>query len=532
MRFLVLACIFLTQLGASSTIMFVGGFVASSLPHNDGHRTFLSPSSMGTYLYATNNDLTSISPTPPTCDIEPKILLSHAYNELNVQQLRDVLRAKGAKVSGTKRELIIRLGKILSPAGGSRSIQSPEDQKETRRNQNNSFSEMTVKELKDLLRKENAQLSGNKRELVQRLMNINGASMDRSGLLSQHATTVLAQWSILEPTLLLDHGATTTETEASDSHQDSKGDLIELPTLSGLLFVNKPAGYSTLPTKPQLDNTRPSYPCLADEVNRWLRTDPIGQKRLQHAIECEEIWWEFILQEIINDPKQQKKLRRERDGQMAKMLTFDPRPVHRLDIDTSGVVCIALTPYALRSANMLFEKKTRSNDNTEIVQKRYVALVEGNLVDRGRGPTGVVNHPIGKVWIDDHNEWACDISGNGSSPFIRPGDGSMYSFVPDSLRHAATTFRVEHPSKGSSSNTTRVELQPHTGRGHQLRLHMASIGHPIVGDSMHGIKKESNSKRLCLHASELSLDVWHVSCEGAHERFQICRAHVKSIEPF
>lgn len=165
------------------------------------------------------------------------------------------------------------------------------------------------------------------------------------------------------------------------------------------------------------------------------------------------------------------------------------------------------------------------------MQKRYEALIEGRL-DRGHTQAGTVNHSIGKVWIDDHNEWACDISGRGSTPFVRPGDVSVHSFVPESLRHAITTYRVVHQSDESSKNTTRVELKPHTGRGHQLRLHMASIGHPIVGDNMHGIKTQSIGGRLCLHASELSLDVWCMSTERAPETFQICRVHVQSIPPF
>ena len=534
MRFLDCTFLMLMQLGlgAQSTILFVGGFIESSF--NDGHRSSLIPSSMDTYSHATSNDFAILFPTPPESDIEPKILLSHVYNELNVSQLRDVLRAKGAKVSGNKRELVIRLGDILVRTQNSMvemqqtSTQSQKHHKTLRRNQYDTFSKMTINELKDLLRKENARVSGNKRELVQRLTNIQGARISRPELLTrQHVNTARAEWSILEPTFTLDNGTNTT-TEAAECN----GDFIELPELSGLLFVNKPAGYSTLPTKQQLDNpTCPRYPCLADMVKEWLYTDPVGQKRLQQAIKCEEKWWDFILQKLRRDPKQQKKLRRERDGQMTKISSFDPRPVHRLDIDTSGIVCIALTPYSLRAANMLFEKKTRKNKSTEVVQKRYEALIEG-ILDRGHTATGTVNHSIGKVWIDDHNEWACDISGTGSTPFIRPGDVSVHSFVPESLRHAVTAYRVVHQSDESSKNATRVELKPHTGRGHQLRLHMASIGHPIVGDCMHGSKTQSNGGRLCLHASELSLDVWCMSSGRAPETFQICRVHVQSIPPF
>ena len=83
-------------------------------------------------------------------------------------------------------------------------------------------------------------------------------------------------------------------------------------------------------------------------------------------------------------------------------------------------------------------------------------------------------------------------------------------------------------------NATRVLLRPHTGRGHQLRLHMASIGHPIVNDDMHGeIKEETLSdSRLCLHASELSINAWSLDTSGADDKFQSCRVNVESSPPF
>ena len=58
------------------------------------------------------------------------------------------------------------------------------------------------------------------------------------------------------------------------------------------------------------------------------------------------------------------------------------------------------------------------------------------------------------------------------------------------------------------ANYTRVELKPVTGRGHQLRLHMAAIGHPILGDELHAPKEVADAApRLCLHAETLSLPV-------------------------
>jgi len=342
----------------------------------------------------------------------------------------------------------------------------------------------------------------------------------------------------------------------------------------------------------------------------------------------QERWWTFQLGQQQQQQQQlaestsrddtkklHKKWKKIKDKQYEKRSSFEPRPVHRLDIDTSGIVCVALTPYALRAANMLFERKSvnsfanneegssgsgsssskslllESEEEEEEegytsivgVQKRYVALTEGTLGENGESnegsPTtttktsetaGVIKHSIGKVWIDDHHEWACDISNDGTVPFIRPdkngdpkdvvavdscGSGSGTSFVPGSLREAITSYNVidgvdDHDDDGTiptallnsndhttdtTTTTTRVELTPHTGRGHQLRLHMSSIGHPIVGDDMHGNDyarggadgKEAeddgrsptvvNGGRLCLHAAKLSMDVWCASSNDDEE---------------
>jgi 23S rRNA-/tRNA-specific pseudouridylate synthase len=227
-----------------------------------------------------------------------------------------------------------------------------------------------------------------------------------------------------------------------------------------------------------------------------LRDDPNGRRRSREAFEYEDKWWDCMIRNTSNDPRQRRILRRIKEDRLAKNASFEPRPVHRLDIDTSGIVCIALTPYALRAANMMFERKSRRGigdfgdddaDDIGLVRKNYVALVEGTFDDEGAvSSTGIIDRAIGKVWIDDHHEWACDISIDGAATaFIRPGDdSSVLSFVDGTLREAVTSYRALAPTSDdiATVDATRVELTPHTGRGHQLRLHMASIGHPIVGD--------------------------------------------------
>ena len=414
------------------------------------------------------------------------------------------------------------------------------------------YNQMTLKELKNILRQYGTTVSGNKRELVHRLMNLQTTLSQHNN--SQYETLEEnEQWTILDPIISFVQGDyySNAKSDASESQINMREDEIELPFLSGLMFVNKPAGYSTLPTKQQLDNPLqpPQYQCLSDCVKSWLYNHPQGQERLKKALKDEERWWDFILQSLMNDPIRRKKLKKRKTKLRTKLeTTFEPRPVHRLDIDTSGIVCIALTPTALRAANMLFERKSRVDiDNldscgeSKAVQKRYVALVNGEMGnERGVHASGVVKHAIGKVWVDDHNEWACDTSDDGTIAFIRQGQEDA-SFVPDTLREAVTSYQAVNWTSTISNNNdkmdiTRVELTPHTGRGHQLRLHMASIGHPILGDDMHGamdvdIETSSiNGGRLCLHASKLSMNTWSLNDTG--DGFQICRVTVESSPPF
>lgn len=141
--------------------------------------------------------------------------------------------------------------------------------------------------------------------------------------------------------------------------------------------------------------------------------------------------------------------------------------VHRLDRDTSGVMVFAMSPHAQRHLGQQFEKRH--------VKKTYMARVWGHLAPR----EGIVNLPLIVDWEN------------------RPRQKVDH----DSGRAAHTEWRVVR----CEGDTTRVRLYPRTGRSHQLRVHMLSLGHPILGDPFYATGPAADFARLMLHAESLKL---------------------------
>lgn len=140
--------------------------------------------------------------------------------------------------------------------------------------------------------------------------------------------------------------------------------------------------------------------------------------------------------------------------------------VHRLDCDTSGVMIFARNKAAQGFLGQEFEQRR--------AKKTYVARVFGRIAeDRGQ-----VDLPIGVDWP------------NRPRQMIDPING----------RHAVTDWEVI----SRSEDETRVRLFPLTGRSHQLRVHMLSLGHPILGDPIYA-EGWPEHPRLMLHAETLSL---------------------------
>lgn len=137
--------------------------------------------------------------------------------------------------------------------------------------------------------------------------------------------------------------------------------------------------------------------------------------------------------------------------------------VHRLDMATSGLLVFARGTEMQRRLSRLFHDRK--------IQKCYVAVVVGRVDPE----VGEINLPLIGDWPN------------------RPKQKVDHEFGKPSLTRYRVLNRDEH--------STRLELEPSTGRTHQLRVHLATIGHPIVGDELYGGRATA---RMLLHAQLLN----------------------------
>ncbi len=146
-----------------------------------------------------------------------------------------------------------------------------------------------------------------------------------------------------------------------------------------------------------------------------------------------------------------------------------PGIVHRLDKDTSGIIVVAKNQNAFEYLKKLFQDGQ--------VEKTYLALVYGNIEPK----EGVIDKPIG----------------------LKSGTVKRTIHGGKMVKTAITEYKVLKDYDGFSL----IEAKPKTGRTHQIRVHLASINHPVVGDALYAGKKAKNDSlglsRQFLHASSI-----------------------------
>lgn len=138
--------------------------------------------------------------------------------------------------------------------------------------------------------------------------------------------------------------------------------------------------------------------------------------------------------------------------------------VHRIDKDTSGLLVACKNNMAHKSLSEQLKEKTTT--------RKYIAIV-----------TGSISHNLGKI----------------NAPIGRDPDNRQKMAVVENGKSAVTHFRVLDRFK----NYTLLELELETGRTHQIRVHMAYIGHPVLNDPLYGTKKQTTPFGQYLHAKTL-----------------------------
>lgn len=156
----------------------------------------------------------------------------------------------------------------------------------------------------------------------------------------------------------------------------------------------------------------------------------------------------------------------------------DALVVHRLDMATSGLMVFARGGVAQRTLSIAFARRA--------IEKRYLAVVAGEPRLQGADDEGwsTIDLPLAADWPARPRQKVDRVNG----------------------RPSLTRWRSLGRAPGRWDGATLLELRPLTGRSHQLRVHLAAIGHPILGDALYAPEPVARAApRLLLHAERLAL---------------------------
>lgn len=151
---------------------------------------------------------------------------------------------------------------------------------------------------------------------------------------------------------------------------------------------------------------------------------------------------------------------------VGESMAVRPGIVHRLDRETSGVLLVARTERYFIYLKSLFARR--------LIRKTYLALVSGKVEPK----SGVIRKPLG----------------------IKPGTVRRTVHGGKAARAAVTEYKAIRSFERGGKDVSLLEVRPITGRTHQIRAHLASIGHAVLGDALYGKRGAPHAPRLMLHA--------------------------------
>ncbi len=170
-----------------------------------------------------------------------------------------------------------------------------------------------------------------------------------------------------------------------------------------------------------------------------------------------------------------------------------PGIVHRLDRETSGALIIAKTAEGHASLKKQFQDRT--------VTKKYLAFVWGEVDEE----FGTIDRPIGRS-SSDFRKWSAQRGARGEMRDAETYWTRVATVVIDPVKAGIPVGEETHT--GKDEKFSLLEVEPKTGRTHQIRVHLTAVNHPVVGDTLYGPKRPMalGFTRTALHARSIQFE--------------------------